>query len=125
MIYINLKPLSYYVFFEKVSFNKTCKIKFANSSLILSNSGSNSTPSRHSENSTESDWHMIIGGKNNEDLSSVELFNWRTGQQCWLKDIPIKVRIHAGTVFEGIPIICGGFSSEESIANCYKYSIQD
>ena len=68
---------------------------------------------------------MIIGGKNSQDLSSVELFNWRTGEQCPLKDIPIRVRIHAGTVFEGVPIICGGFSSEESIANCYKYSIQD
>jgi hypothetical protein len=68
---------------------------------------------------------MITAGKNVGDLSTVELFNWRTGQQCPLKDIPIKVRIHAGTVFRGIPMICGGFSSEVSIANCYNYSIQD
>ena len=92
---------------------------------ILLSTGSGSTSSRPSENSYESDWHMIIGGKNNEDLSSVELFNWRTGEQCPLKDIPIRVRIHAGTVFQGVPIICGGFSSEESVSNCYKFSIRD
>jgi hypothetical protein len=66
---------------------------------------------------------MIIGGKNNEDLSSVELFNWRTKEQCSLKDLPIKVRIHAGTVFQGIPIICGGYVSDETTDECYKYSI--
>ena len=79
-----------------------------------------------SENSTESDWHMIIGGKNkDEELSLVELFNWRTGKQCPLKDIPKRVRIHAGTVFQGIPIICGGLSGEKAVANCYKYSIEE
>ncbi len=35
----------------------------------------------------ESDWHMIIGGWNDDymdGLTSVELFNWRTGEQCLL-----------------------------------------
>ena len=74
---------------------------------------------------SESEWHMIIGGKNVQDLSTVELFNWRTGEQCPLKDLPIKVRIHSGTVFDGVPIICGGFSNEELISSCYTYSSED
>ena len=33
----------------------------------------------------DSDWHMIIGGWNDDSmdgLTSVELFNWKTGEQC-------------------------------------------
>ena len=37
-------------------------------------------------------WHMIIGGKNNEDLASVEAYNWKTGEQCFLTDLPIGRR---------------------------------
>ncbi len=34
-------------------------------------------------NFSESDWHMIIAGR---ERSSVELFNWRTKQQCILNE---------------------------------------
>ena len=67
---------------------------------------------------------MLIGGKNVEDLSSVELFNWKTGEQCPMEDLPQGMRIHAGTVFQGVPLICGGFSAEKLIESCFKFSIE-
>ena len=70
----------------------------------------------------EPEWHMIIGGKNVEDLSSVELFNWKTGEQCPMEDLPYGIRIHAANVFDGVPLICGGFSAEKLIESCFKYS---
>ena len=70
----------------------------------------------------EPEWHMIIGGKNVDDLSSVELFNWKTGEQCQMEDLPNGIRIHAATVFDGVPLICGGFSAEKLIESCFKYS---
>jgi hypothetical protein len=37
----------------------------------------------------DSPWHMTIGGRNrSHTLNSVELFNWKTGKQCYIKPLP-------------------------------------
>ena len=69
----------------------------------------------------EPEWHLIIGGKNVTDLSSVELFNWKTGHQCFLQDLPKGVRIHAGLVFDGEIIYCGGYSLEVPQKSCFHF----
>jgi hypothetical protein len=68
---------------------------------------------------------MIIGGKNVTDLTSVELFNWKTGQQCYLLDLPKGVRIHSGLVFDGSIIYCGGYSLEVPQKNCYRFKSEE
>lgn len=67
------------------------------------------------------EWHIIVGGKNSQDLKSVEAFNWKTKDQCNLNDLPLEVRIHSSAVFEKVPIICGGLSEDVAITRCYKY----
>ena len=69
-------------------------------------------------------WHMILGGVENQSVSqSVELFNWQTGEQCFLENLPEKVRGHAGTVFEGIPMFCGGWNASTKPQElCYQYN---
>lgn len=76
--------------------------------------------------SQDSDWHMIIGGWNDDSmdgLTSVELFNWKTGEQC---EMPLgldnKLSAHVGAVISGTPIICGGFSDLQPQEDCYEYS---
>jgi len=40
-------------------------------------------------NFSDSPWHLSIGGQKDSDtLSSVELFNWKTGQKCFIDDLP-------------------------------------
>ena len=58
---------------------------------------------------------MILGGQMNlfETLKSVELFNWRTGQQCSLGDLPTEISAHSGTELDGVPVFCGGKLDEE------------
>lgn len=73
------------------------------------------------ESSVDPAWHLIIGGKNLIDLSSVEAFNWKTKEQCQLNDLPVGMRIHSATVLYGVPIVCGGFSYEIPLHSCYKY----
>ena len=69
----------------------------------------------------EPQWHVIVGGKNVGELTSVEAFNWKTREQCRLKDIPVGVRIHSSAVLDKVPMMCGGFSLDAVITNCYKY----
>ena len=38
-----------------------------------------------------------------------ELYNWQTGEQCQLKDLPYGVAAHAGMVMDDIPAFCGGY----------------
>ena len=69
---------------------------------------------------TDSAWHLIIGGWRSESgsISSVELYNWKTGEQCRLKDLPEPVSCQSGTVMEGTPIICGNFEGSQD--KCYS-----
>ena len=77
---------------------------------------------------SEPEWHMIVGGykkfPNKEPLTSVELFNWKTGEQCYLEELPFPVRGHSGTVLDGEPHICGGTFNEttQPTKRCYKFN---
>ena len=69
---------------------------------------------------TESAWHIIVGGQGlYEKLSSVELFNWKTGEQCLLQELPHGIAAHSGTVMDGVPVICGGFTTDTD-DRCFK-----
>jgi hypothetical protein len=67
---------------------------------------------------------MILGGRKDlfETLKSVELYNWRTGQQCQLGDLPSEIFAHSGTEIDGVPVFCGGIKDDEDQSDCYKYS---
>ena len=67
------------------------------------------------------EWHIIIGGRNVYDLTSVEAYNWETGEQCNLNDLPVGLSLHSATSFDGVPMICGGHSMEIPQVSCYKY----
>jgi len=66
---------------------------------------------------------MTIGGKSGNDyISSVELFNWETGEQCFLANLPDKFGLHAGAVLDGVPVFCGGYGpSNTRQKGCYKF----
>ena len=69
---------------------------------------------------TEFSWHIIFGGNGlYETLDSVELFNWKTGEQCFLKELPFRIAAHTGAVMDDVPVFCGGFTTE-SEAKCFK-----
>ena len=73
---------------------------------------------------TEIAWHMIIGGTSGSDtLRSVELYNWQTGEQCYLADLPEGFARHTGAIFEGVPVVCGG-TANSAKADCYDYNIK-
>ena len=67
------------------------------------------------------EWHLIIGGKKVRGMSSIEAYNWETGEQCQLNGLPLGISIHSATIFEGVPVICGGLSAEIPQVGCYKY----
>ena len=48
---------------------------------------------------------MIFGG---DRVKSVELYNWKTGKQCYYGEIPFEVATFAATVLDGVPVYCGG-----------------
>lgn len=67
---------------------------------------------------------MILGGQQDifNVLKSVELYNWQTGEQCTLGDLPYEVSAHSGTEIDGVPVFCGGIKDEEDQSECYKYN---
>ena len=68
-----------------------------------------------------SSWHIICAGVNKADtLSSCELFNWETGEQCLLPDYPQPAHAATGIIFDGIPCICGGFNGVGASKQCFK-----
>ena len=74
--------------------------------------------------STDSNWHMIVGGSNQypKSLNSVELFNWQTGEKCRLANLPVPLHAHSGINFLGDPVICGGISNEQIQDKCFRYN---
>jgi hypothetical protein len=76
------------------------------------------------------DWHLIIGGfywqgSGDPFISSVELYNWRSGKQCKLPDFPIPVCCGAAAVLDGTPAYCGGYSESVSQRGCYRFEKND
>ena len=53
-----------------------------------------------------------------EPVKTVELYNWQTGKQCKISDIPTDVlwKIN-GVVLEGYPAYCGTVDDKR----CFKY----
>ena len=69
----------------------------------------------------ETAWHLIVGGDgSSQKLSSVELYNWKTGEQCQLEDLPHPNAGHTATVLDGTPAFCGGTSPDVE-KRCYKF----
>ncbi len=72
---------------------------------------------------------MIFGGDRTDDLrlSSVELYNWETGEQCQLGDLPRPISEHTGTVFNGTPVYCAGVRDQGYVNSeeCYKFNKKD
>ena len=65
---------------------------------------------------------MIIGGKSaGTYISSVELYNWQTGEQCFLSSLPAVFGQHSGAFFEEVPMVCGGTTSSTGTVDCYQY----
>jgi hypothetical protein len=51
-------------------------------------------------------------------LKTVELFNWKTGEQCFLNDMPTERCMHVGQVLDGVPVVCGGLGPR---SDCNTY----
>ena len=66
---------------------------------------------------------MLIGGHDgNVGLASVELHNWKTGQQCFSTQLPLFVSYHSGVVMEKTAAFCGGVT-QNYISTCFKLDI--
>jgi hypothetical protein len=63
-------------------------------------------------------WHLITGGSNSANI--FEAYNWKTGQQCQLENLPYGMGAHVGTVFEGVPMLCGNYNSQQGDTRCQK-----
>ena len=70
---------------------------------------------------------MIIGGNDGTALlNTVELYNWKTKQQCMLRErLPSPISETSGIVLDGVPIFCGGYGKDNEIQKaCYKFDPQ-
>ena len=69
---------------------------------------------------------MIFGGNRPPSgyLKTVELYNWQTGEQCQLKDLPYEVAGQAATVIDDVPVFCGGVSLTYE-NRCFKLNKTD
>jgi hypothetical protein len=66
------------------------------------------------------EWQLIFGGYVSNYTQTVELFNWKTFQQCQLPDLPFAVQHQVASVLEGTPVFCGGSTNSGSSLLCYK-----
>ena len=72
---------------------------------------------------SEPAWHLLIGGMDSNasivsPVQTVELYNWQTGEQCKINDIPTYLSWQVnGVVLEGTPAYCGAAEDK----GCYKY----
>ena len=67
---------------------------------------------------------MIIGGSRGPNLlDTVEMYNWKTNEQCFLRaNLPRAVSEHTGAVIDGVPVFCGGYGTSNSrLKDCYKF----
>ena len=51
-------------------------------------------------------WVMVYGGQ--MALTSVELFNYQTGQACSIESLPTVAQGAMGGLFDNYPVFCGG-----------------
>ena len=67
---------------------------------------------------------MKFGGNSpdGDDKETVELYNWKTGEQCQLRSLHGGAAAHTGVVMDGRPAYCGGYSTETE-NRCYEFDI--
>ena len=66
---------------------------------------------------------MIIGGYDlSLPLDSVELHNWKTGEQCRSTSLPVPTFLLSGVVMQKMPAFCGGVNTNYA-STCYKLDI--
>ena len=53
-------------------------------------------------------------------LQSVELFNWRTGQQCSFTSLPNKSVYSISVAMDGIPAYCESRTDLGQSSHCFK-----
>ena len=53
-------------------------------------------------------------------LNSVELYNWRTGQQCQLPNLTNPVASQVSVVMNGTAAYCGGSNAAGRSLQCFK-----
>ena len=69
---------------------------------------------------------MIFGGRGGQADKElkVELFNWRTGEQCQLSEqLPFSTYGHSAAVLDGVPVYCGGLldKDDDGDKRCHKF----
>jgi hypothetical protein len=64
-------------------------------------------------------WHLLIGGKGDGLLNSVEMYNWQTKRYCDFTAIPRSLSGMVGTVINTNIVFCGG-TGPTLTSNCYK-----
>ena len=70
---------------------------------------------------SDPDWHLIFGGLTIESdpsgypTDSVELYNWKNGEQCQLPNLNYLIHSQVSVVLNGTPAFCGGQSNQEMI----------
>jgi len=66
---------------------------------------------------------LVFGGLSSsyQYMDSVELFNWKTGQQCLLPPLPYAVYGQTAVVLNGAPVFCGGDSEHGFVKHCNKF----
>ena len=66
---------------------------------------------------------MIMGGYDlSLPLDSVEVHNWKTGQQCRSTSLPYGTSHLSGVVMQQIPAFCGG-ANTNYVSTCYKFDV--
>jgi hypothetical protein len=68
-------------------------------------------------------WHLITGGSYANNI--LEAYNRKTGQQCHWENLPYDMDAHVGTVFEGVPIICGNYSYGQGDTQCHSLNTKN
>ncbi len=74
---------------------------------------------------------MVVAGwnANNDVMDTVQVINLASEIQSCLtpSDYPLSVWGLVGTMFNGLPLVCGGFDDDNDISlnECYQYNYQD
>jgi len=64
-------------------------------------------------------WHMIIGGKTSTRYEpTVELYNYESGEQCFMPEMSIGNLLGHAAWFEDTAWVCGGEFNNTIHANC-------
>ena len=71
---------------------------------------------------------MIIGGNIGSGLTdTIELFNWKTKEQCnYPVKLPKVLSQLSGAVIGGVPVVCGGYGPGNTRSKeCFKLDVDE